>query len=162
MYAVVGLLAVSALLALAATAPIPASGDAEVIVGLEKAALERWAAGDPDGFLEISDDNVTYFDPFIRRRVDGKQALKDLYAAIRGKFKIERFEMLDPKVQLNGDLAVLTFNFVSQGTEGAMRWNTTEVYSRTARGWRIIHTHWSLTQPQLAKEQTAKEQTTEK
>jgi uncharacterized protein (DUF111 family) len=46
--------------------------------------------------------------------------------------------------------AVLTFNFVSHGTEGDMRWNTTEVYQRRAGEWRIIHTHWSLTQPKLA------------
>lgn len=45
-----------------------------------------------------------------------------------------------------GDLAVLSFQFVSQGSEGQRRWNTTEAYRRDPeRGWRIVHTHWSLT-----------------
>jgi len=30
------------------------------------------------------------------------------------------------------------------------RWNATEVYRQANGGWRIIHTHWSFTQPQLA------------
>lgn len=30
------------------------------------------------------------------------------------------------------------------------RWNATEVYRVMDGVWRIIHTHWSLTQPKLA------------
>ncbi len=46
-----------------------------------------------------------------------------------------------------GDVAVLTFNFVSYGgNENALRWNCTEVYRRGDNGWRIIQTHWSFTQ----------------
>lgn len=44
---------------------------ASTIVGLEKAALERWGNGDPSGFLEISHRDVVYFDPFLDRRLDG-------------------------------------------------------------------------------------------
>lgn len=58
------------------------------------------------------------------------------------------FEIIDPIVTYIGDAAVLTFNFISYGgSEGArMRWNCTEVYRRSAEKWRIIQTHWSLTQ----------------
>jgi len=34
------------------------------LLALETAAVDRWGAGDPDGFLELSDDDVTYFDPW--------------------------------------------------------------------------------------------------
>jgi hypothetical protein len=52
----------------------------------------------------------------------------------------------------DGKMAVLTFNFVSHGNEGDMRWNTTEVYRLNKdKQWRIIQTHWSLTQPKLQK-----------
>jgi hypothetical protein len=44
-----------------------------------------------------------------------------------------------------GDAAVLTFNYVSSGSEGEARWNCTEVYRRDSVGWRIIQTHWSYT-----------------
>ncbi len=121
------------------------------IIRMERAALDRWAKGDPDGFLEITDPEVVYFDPFQPRRLNGIEELRKLYAGLRGKFRIDRYEIVDPKVQVSGDIAVLTFNFVPHGSEGEMRWNATEVYRRRGGQWRIIHTHWSLTQPKLAR-----------
>ena len=126
------------------------AGVAATIMALECAALDRWGRGDPDGFLEITAPSVVYFDPFVPSRLDTKQALAALYDGIRGQVWIDSYEMIDPKVQVSGDMAVLTFNFVSRGSEGAMRWNTTEVYQRLEGQWRIVHTHWSLTQPKLA------------
>jgi hypothetical protein len=46
-------------------------------------------------------------------------------------------------------MGVLTFNFVSYSNGQTTRWNTTEVYRRKNGQWKIVHTHWSLTQPQL-------------
>jgi ketosteroid isomerase-like protein/5-methylcytosine-specific restriction endonuclease McrA len=124
----------------------------ELIVDMERAALERWGRGDPDGFLEISSEDVSYFDPFTERRLDGLDALRGLYETIRGKVRIDRFEIVEPRVQVEGDLAVLTFRFESQGSEGATRWNTTEVYRNGPDGWKIIHTHWAFNRPALAVE----------
>lgn len=120
------------------------------IVSMERAAMDRWGKGDPDGFLEISDPDVVYFDPFIPQRINGIDALRKWYDGIRGKVHIDHYELIDPKVEVSGDMALLTFNFTSSGTEGAMRWNTTEVYRRRNGQWRIIHSHWSLTEPKLA------------
>jgi ketosteroid isomerase-like protein len=120
------------------------------LISMEQTALDRWSKGDPDGFLEISDSSVVYFDPFVERRLNGRDELKKLYEQVRGKIHIDSYEMIDPKVQVAGDIAVLTYNFVSHNGEGTMRWNTTEVYRRKESKWRIIHTHWSLTQPRLA------------
>jgi hypothetical protein len=62
--------------------------------------------------------------------------------------------MINPVVQVDGNLAVLTFNLVNYGKPGGVdeeiilaRWNATEVYRAVSGSWRIIHTHWSLTQP---------------
>lgn len=117
------------------------------VVQLERAALARWCNGDPSGFLEISAADVAYFDPFLPRRLDGWDALSAYYESLRGKVSASRFELIDPRVQEMGEAAVLTFNFVSWGgDENAYRWNCTEVYRRSAEGWRIIQTHWSLTE----------------
>jgi hypothetical protein len=43
-----------------------------------------------------------------------------------------------------GDVAVLTFQYASEGSEGAVRWNCTEVYHRNDGRWEIVHTHWSF------------------
>lgn len=120
------------------------------ILRMERAALDRWAHGDPDGFLEISDPEVVYFDSGQPRRLNGIGELRHLYDGLRGKVKIDHYELIDPKVQIDGNMAVLTFNFVSTGSEGEMRWNTTEVYRCHHGTWRILQTHWSLTQPKLA------------
>ena len=123
---------------------------AETIMELERDALERWGRGDPEGYLEISAPDLSYFDPFIERRLDGLAALRSMYEQIRGKIHIDRFEIIEPRVQVAGDVAVLTFRFKSYGGAGSIDWNTTEVYQRDQAGWRIIHTHWAFHQPRLA------------
>lgn len=117
-----------------------------LIIGMERVALDRWGRGDPSGFLEISDPDVVYFDPYLARRIDGLDALRRYYEPARGKIRIDRYELLNPRVQALGDAAVLTFNYVSFGGERQSRWNCTEVYVRRPEGWRIIQTHWSFTQ----------------
>ena len=121
--------------------------DAEAqIVAIEQAALRRWCAGDPSGFLEICDDDVVYFDPFLDRRLDGLAALAAYYEPLRGKVFAPRFQMLDPKVQQIGDAAVLTFNFVCyDGDDNVVCWNCTEVFRRRGETWKLAQTHWSFT-----------------
>lgn len=118
---------------------------ASEILALERAALDRSDRGDPDGFLAISDPEVSYLDPFLEKPVHGLQALREYYT----RFTPEEpgsGEMVAPRVQVLGDVAVLTFRYVTttQRSRRVTRWNTTEVYRRTKAGWRIVHTHWSL------------------
>ncbi|MEW6094628.1 MAG: nuclear transport factor 2 family protein, partial [Chloroflexota bacterium] len=116
------------------------------IIAQEKAALTRWGNGDPDGFLEICAPDVVYFDPYLEMRIDGKEALANYYDAIRGQIYFDRFELLNPHVHASGDLAVLTFNYVSYTGDQASRWNCTEAYRREPDGrWLIVQTHWSYT-----------------
>jgi len=118
------------------------------LIRLETAALRRWCDGDPSGFLEISAEDVVYFDPYLDRRIDGLPALTEYYESLRGKVRAERFELIHPHVQVVGDAAVLTFNYASYGGTGASRWNSTEVYRRTGGSWKLIQTHWSHTRPE--------------
>jgi hypothetical protein len=110
----------------------------------------RWFNGDPSGFLEIADDDVVYFVPFLSSRLDGKKALADYYEGIRGQVKADRFELLNPRVQPFQNVAVLTFNFVSWGgNEDQFRWNCTEVFRRSSQDWKIVQTHWSFSEAGL-------------
>lgn len=119
---------------------------AALIIDMEKRALERWNNGDPSGFLEIADPDVVYFDPFLEQRLDGIEALTEYYESLRGKVKVDHNEFINPKVQVYGDMAVLTFNLVSHAGITQTRWNCTEVYRNREGQWRIIQTHWSITQ----------------
>ena len=121
---------------------------AQTIIDMERAALERWGRGDPSGFLEICAEDVVYFDPFQVRRLNGLSELRDLYESIRGQVDIARFDLIDPVVQAVDDMAVLTFNYVAEGpNEVTSQWNCTEVFRRDGGTWRIVQTHWSITQP---------------
>jgi len=120
------------------------------ILSLERAALDRWCVGDPSGFLDLSAADVSYFDPFQESRLEDHGALTALYATLRGQVQISRNEIVNPRVQDLGNAAVLTFQFVSEGSEGTMRWNCTEVYRRLDGQWKIVHTHWSFVKPVLA------------
>lgn len=117
----------------------------EEILALERAALALWCQGNPSGFLEISAPDVTYFDPFVEHRLDGLEDLTRYYEGLRGQISASRWEIVAPKVQRAGDVAVLTFQFYSWGSSGeALRWNCTEVYRRAAGRWSIIQTNWSF------------------
>jgi len=125
------------------------------VMGLERAALDRWGAGDPAGYVELFADDITYFDPIQERRLDGRAAMVALMASIAGTIRVDRYDLLHPSVQQDGDVALLSFNLVSYRTDDGVeraisRWNATEVYRRTAQGWRIWHSHWSFVKPALA------------
>ena len=129
--------------------------DADQIIAMERAALDRWGNGDPQGYLEIYAPDATYFDPTLEARVDGLESLNRLLVPWTGKIKIDRYEILNPNVQWHGDAAVLTFNIVNyrQQPDGSgrllARWNTTEIYSRVNGRWRIVHSHFSYMKPDL-------------
>jgi ketosteroid isomerase-like protein len=136
------------------------SGDRvlQELVALERSALDRWIHLDPQGYFDLQAPEVTYFDPFTERRVDGQDALQVRLAPVKNlklPFTDPRYEMISPKVQRHGDMALLTFNLVNygklpDGPERVLsRWNSTEVYRRIGGTWRIIHSHWSLIQPEV-------------
>lgn len=125
------------------------------IIALERAALDRWGQGDPQGYLEIMGPDVTYFDPTQETRVDGLDAMRSLLEPFTGRIRIDRYEMLNPRVQRDGSVAVLTFNLVNylkptDDKESVLnRWNSTEVYRQIDGAWRLIHSHWSYIKPQV-------------
>jgi ketosteroid isomerase-like protein len=130
----------------------------EELVALERSALDRWIHLDPQGYLDLQAPEVTYFDPFTQSRVDGRDALQVRMAPMKNMklpFTDPRYEMINPQVQLHGDMALLTFNLLNygkppDGPERVMsRWNSTEVYSRIGGTWKIIHSHWSFIQPDV-------------
>ncbi|MFC1484493.1 YybH family protein [Candidatus Neomarinimicrobiota bacterium] len=124
------------------------------VMALESAAMERWRKGDPWGFTDISAPDVTYFDSGTPQRLDGLEALKAEYAPREGKIRFDVMEFIDPRIQVHGDMAVLTYRFFSTqlNPDGSIAkrtpWNCTEVYVRSKGRWKIIHTHWSLIQGQ--------------
>lgn len=124
---------------------------AQDIIGLECRALDRWGSGDPGGFLELYGKNITYFDPSTEMRIDGHSAMSDYYRPWTGAIQIARYEMLNPQVVIDGDMALLSYNLVNynrdaDGVESVgSQWNSTTVFQRQDGTWHSIHSHWSFT-----------------
>lgn len=67
---------------------------------------------------------------------------------MRGKVVMDKFEMINPIVQLTDTIAVLTYNLHSYSGDNLWKENCTEVYRlENNNEWKIIHSHWSLTNP---------------
>ena len=95
------------------------------------AALDRWGAGDPQGFLDTYAPEITYFDIGTEHRLDGHAAMTDYYRPLFGRIKIPRYEMIDPKVQRHGDVRCSPTTFAAKlcnRTQASdVRWNSTAV-----------------------------------
>jgi ketosteroid isomerase-like protein len=133
------------------TNPSQPPSTADHLLELERMALERWGNGDPGGFLDLYAPDITYFDPLTATRIDGHPAMTEYYRPWTGKIHIPRFEILNPRVVVDGNIAVLTYNLVNyaqdeNGVESVgSRWNSTVVYQCVAGRWRSVHAHWSFT-----------------
>jgi ketosteroid isomerase-like protein len=132
------------------------TGDVEkTIIDKERQIMDEWGKGHTMVFPSNSSREITYFDPSLGKRLDGIRAFSELCKSVEGKFTIDKYEMVDPRVQVYGDVAVLTYNLVDyskkpDGAEQKFFWNSTEVYHREGSGWRIVHSHWSFTKPNIA------------
>lgn len=119
------------------------------VMALESAAMERWRKGDPWGFAELYAPEVTYFDTGTLQRLNGLEAMRAELAQREGKIHYEVMEFIAPRIQTQGDAAVLTYRFFSTrlNLDGSIAsrvpWNCSEVYVRMDGSWRIIHNHWS-------------------
>ncbi|MGA8027461.1 MAG: nuclear transport factor 2 family protein [Bryobacteraceae bacterium] len=124
----------------------------ETILSLEHQALNTWNKGDVEGQLKFYADDVTFFDPITAARLDGWPAVAEYFRTVwAGKVHIPRYEMTNPQVVTDGNMAVLSYNLVNymQGTDGSetvgTRWNSTQVYHRIDGQWKVVHVHWSFT-----------------
>lgn len=129
----------------------PSSNNEDIkatIIGLEKQALELWNNGNPDGFIELSSDDVVYVDPAFESKLVGKKAVEDYYNTVRGKIHIENYKMINPVVQVSAEMAVLIYDYEAHRDGQVFKMHCTEVYRLgTAGKWNIIHTHWSFVMP---------------
>ena len=88
---------------------IDTTSDEQAILDRERAALDQWAQGRAARYYDDWADDVTYFDDIgAHRRIDGIGAMRAYGASLDGKVPPHRYELLDPKVQVIGDVAIVT------------------------------------------------------
>jgi ketosteroid isomerase-like protein len=128
-------------------API-ANAEADILAQ-ERIGLDRWSAGDAAGYVHSAVDEVTYFDDIgAFNRIDGVEAARSYLATL--EIPPHQYEVIDPKVQVYGETAILTLHYHGLGPDGEVlsRWKATSVYRHEADGWHTVHAHWSLIKEQ--------------
>lgn len=121
----------------------------ETVLTQERAAMERWRHEDPEGWLDISADHITYVDPRLARPLHGMEAYRDHLQSLLGTSPCDESELVDPRVAVYGKMAVLTYNYLESAPPthgGASRWtswNSTKVYACLGGQWKNVHIHWS-------------------
>jgi ketosteroid isomerase-like protein len=132
------------------SAPAERGDAAQAILEQERRALDEWAAGNPLGYLDVDAADVTYFDDIAAQsRVEGVEAMRSYFTSLKGKIPPHKYEIVNPKVQVYGDIGILTLHYNASATDGKplARWKATSVYRRMGSEWRVVHAHWSLVKP---------------
>ena len=138
----------------APTASAPASAQrnddlARQIIARERASVDAWMRKDKAFFMEFFTDDATYFsgmNPYLE--VDPKQTFLPNFDKYTEMFKYNDVQMYNPRVQVYGDVAVLTYNSSVSGTMTGQPINYTAkmtvVYVKQGNTWRVAHGHESI------------------
>ncbi len=117
------------------------------ILALEHRALDDWSQGKTLGYAAEGDTDMTYFDDIGGQlRIDGLKAIRNYLASLEGKVTPHKYEMVNPKVQVYGDIGILTFQYHPSTADGPapMNWKATTVYRHNGMKWRLVHANWSV------------------
>jgi hypothetical protein len=115
------------------------------VLALERASMDGWLKGDSGPMLAAADPDITLFHVMTDQRLEGISAVKELYAPYAGRPLFDSYQIENPKVQAGSDMAILTYRLVTHNGDVVRKWNATEVYQKKKAGWRVSHSHFSVT-----------------
>ncbi len=139
------------ILGLILTAPTSAmADDADDVIALAKAQWAAQMANAPAAkVMETVADDYTEFNPTYPTRLDGKK-LNEKFAEASAKdaTKLVVADMANPKVQVYGDVAILTYNFLGatqdpDGTISQFTAKSTRVYAKKSGDWMLVHANFA-------------------
>jgi ketosteroid isomerase-like protein len=108
--------------------------------------LDRWSEGDPLGYGKSAAEDITYFHnvPALPR-IDGGPAFLGFLSTLKGVIPRHTYEMVEPKLQLYGNVGIFTLQYHAFSLEGepVAQGRGTCVYREAGGGWQMVHTHWS-------------------
>jgi len=116
------------------------------IIAREKASFEAWQHKDKAFFADYMADDATFFSfesPYLE--TDPKVNFLPKFEQYAEMFKFNDYQMHNPRVQIYGDTAVLTYNSSISATFSGQPINytakVTSVYVKQGNTWRVVHAH---------------------
>ena len=116
------------------------------ILAKEHERLDHWSNGSLVAYGRCATEDVSYFDDIgAQDRLDGLPTLMAYLADLEGQIPAHDYEIVNPRVQLYGDVGVVTLRYhPSLNGEPLQRWKATSVYSLNEGEWSMVHAHWSM------------------
>jgi len=117
----------------------------EITYAAWKADMEK----DVKASMALLADDYTEFNSQLPTRVDGKAMNGRFYeASTQGSGQILAAEAVNPKVQVYGDVAILSYNYVgyTKSPEGEIEPNlakSTRVYAKIGGEWKLVHANFA-------------------
>lgn len=119
------------------------------VIARERASFEAWQRKDKAFFENFMAEDSTFFSsesPYLE--TDPKINFFPKFDKYTEMFKINDFQMHNPRVQVYGDTAILTYNSTVSVTMGGQPINytskVTSVYVKQGGVWRVVHAHESM------------------
>ena len=122
---------------------------ARAVITREKDSAKAWREKDKNFFAAFMADDATFFgamNPYLE--TDPKENFLPKFEQYTEMFKILDTQMYNPRVQVYGDIAILTYNSSSTINMGGRvmtyTGKMTSVYRRQGDTWRVVHGHESM------------------
>jgi len=125
------------------------SAIAAQVIAREKASAEAWQRKDKSFFMDFFLDDATYFGPMSPYlEINPKENFLPKMDKMFELFKMEEFQMYNPRVQVYGDTAILTYNSSVMANFAGQPMNytgkMTVVYVKHNGVWKVAHGHESM------------------
>ena len=113
-------------------------------------ANDRWASGDPMGFMECVAQDILWMDDLgAPIPVIGKESLGKYLENFKGQIPPHQHELFNHEFQFYGEIVIVNYRY--QGTfDGAPLepWKITSVYRYIDGDWLSVHENWSQVKPE--------------
>lgn len=108
-------------------------------------ANDKWASGDPSGFVETAANDITWMDDLAAQfPVSSKDSLKAYLENFQGMIPPHEHKLSDMIFQYYDDIVIITYRYT--GTfdgEPADPWKVTSVYKFNDGDWFSVHENWT-------------------
>ena len=141
--------AVGVIVTLTVAAAQPRGKTAEAVIAITKAEWAASMAKNASEQMKSVAEDCTMWVPEFPNRLDGKDTIYGLTEVETGGAGSLVFaEMANEKVQVYGDVAVLSYNFMGMGKDKdgqiePIRAKSTRVYVKEGRQWWLVHANFA-------------------
>lgn len=129
--------------------PQPQPNVVAQLVARERAAVAAWQRRDRAFYENYLAEDATYFGPMNPYlEIEPRVNFLPKFERMTEMFKITEFEIYNPRAQVYGDIAILTYNSAVLANIGGRTMHytgkMTVVYRRQGNDWRVVHGHESM------------------